>query len=146
MTTGPPAVPYDILGLAVFFAAIVFSPEVSAFVAPYVVIVVAAAIGAALRLSFRHRTSRISAIGYYLRVVGLAVVLTSFVAWGVEAWISSELAPRQTLAPIALLLGLVGDDPTFWGPLVRGVFRRAVAVFDSLRSGSAGREGGNNGE
>jgi hypothetical protein len=72
-------------------------------------------------------------------------VLTGFVAWGVEAWISPDLAPRQTLAPIALILGLVGDDPTFWGPLVKGIFRRMTAVIDSLRSGHAGREG-NNGE
>lgn len=140
MTANPP-VPYDLLGFAAFIAAFTFSPEVSTFLAPYMVIVIAGSIGGALRLSFRPRTSRISAIAYFIRIVGVVVVLTGSVAWGVEEWVSSALAPRQTLAPIALLLGVAGDDPRFWGPLFTGLFRRMLAVVDTIRHGGSKSDG-----
>ncbi|MDQ0040809.1 hypothetical protein [Variovorax boronicumulans] len=96
----------DIVGVAVFIAALLFSNEVAAVVGPYMVIVVAATLGASFKVARRDKTTRTSAILFFLRVVGMAVLFTSVLAAGLNAY-RPELSPRLTVAPIALLIGFV---------------------------------------
>ncbi|MGF6347898.1 hypothetical protein [Variovorax sp. W2I14] len=106
----------DIVGVAVFIAALLFSSEVAAVVGPYMVIVVAATLGASFKVARREKTTRTSAVLFFLRVVGMAVLFTSAAAAALNAY-RPELSPRVTVAPIALLIGFV-DWPWALGKLV----------------------------
>ncbi len=67
----------DIFGVAVLIAALLFSSEVAAMAGPYMVIVVAATLGASFKVARRERTTRSSAVLFFLRVVGMAVLFAS---------------------------------------------------------------------
>ncbi len=118
----------DVIGLFVLISTAIFSAEVSAVIGPYMAIVVAAAIGASFSLAKREKTTRVSALWFFLRVCGLAVV----VAGGLSALLAKFhpiLTERALLAPVAFIIGLVGDE---WPSVVRwglefvrdSVFRR----------------------
>ena len=118
----------DVIGLFVLISTAVFSAEAAAIIGPYMAIVVAAAIGASFSLAKREKTTRMSALWFFLRVCGLAVV----VAGGLSALLAKfhpVLTERALLAPVAFAIGLVGDD---WGSVGRwglefvrdSVFRR----------------------
>jgi hypothetical protein len=115
----------DIVGLLVFVAALVFSPDVAGVVGPYLVIVIASAVGASFAVARRDKSTRLSAVFFFSRVVGLAVLLTVGLAAMVNAY-RPDLTPRLVIAPIALLVGFVGDDwPKFLSKIV-GVFYSAL--------------------
>lgn len=118
----------DVIGLFVLISTAVFSAEAAAIIGPYMAIVVAAAIGASFSLAKREKTTRVSALWFFLRVCGLAVV----VAGGLSALLAKFhpiLTERALLAPVAFIIGLVGDE---WPSVVRwglefvrdSVFRR----------------------
>ena len=118
----------DVIGLFVLISTAVFSAEAAAIIGPYMAIVVAAAIGASFSLAKREKTTRVSALWFFLRVCGLAVV----VAGGLSALLAKfhpVLTERALLAPVAFIIGLVGDE---WGSVGRwglefvrdSVFRR----------------------
>jgi len=116
----PPVV--DIVGLFVFIAAAMFSHEVAAIVGPYMVIIIASTSGASFALARRDKTTRTAAVWYFTRVVGLAVLLTVGFAAVANAY-RPDLTPRVLVAPIALLIGFVGDDwPKLLGKVVRAIF------------------------
>jgi hypothetical protein len=99
----------DIVGLFVFIAAIFFSPDVAAVIGPYMTIIIASSVGGSFALKRRDRTSRAAAMLYFGRVVGLAILLTVGAAFVLNLYYP-QLAPRTTIAPIALLIGFIGDD------------------------------------
>lgn len=124
----------DIVGLCVFLAALVFSDEVAAVVGPYIVILAAASIGASFAVARRERTSRGAAVWFFTRVCGLAVLLTA----GLAAWASTyypDLNERLLLAPIALMVGFVGDR---WPSVLNRVLRACLGLLDLLRGGPKG--------
>ena len=105
----------DVIGLFVLISTAVFSAEAAAIIGPYMAIVVAAAIGASFSLAKREKTTRVSALWFFLRVCGLAVV----VAGGLSALLAKfhpVLTERALLAPVAFIIGLVGDE---WPSVVR---------------------------
>jgi len=110
----------DIVGLFVFIAAMIFSNEVAAVVGPYMVIVVAATLGASFKVARREKTTRTSAVLFFLRVVGMAVILTVALALVLNSY-RPDLSPRVTVAPIALLIGFI-DWPWALSKIVRGMF------------------------
>lgn len=124
----------DVVGLFVFVAAVVFSPEVAAVVGPYMAIIVTASIGASFSLARRERSSRTSAVFFFARVCGLAALLTvglSFMLAGMH----SSLSERALLAPIAFAIGLVGDD---WPSVARwagGKLSMLIDVLIKMRGG-----------
>ena len=119
----------DIVGLFVFIAAIFFSADVAAVAGPYLVIVIAAAIGGSFAVARRDKTTRASAVFFFARVVGLAVLLTVGVAASVSAY-RPDLTPRVVIAPIALLIGFIGDD---WGMLLGKITRVIYGALDLVR-------------
>ena len=74
----------DVVGLGIFLAGLVYSPEVASIVGPYLVIIVAAVVGASFALKRRDKTTRLSALWYFLRVSGLAVIDTVSLARAIE--------------------------------------------------------------
>lgn len=119
----------DIVGLCVFIAALLFSSDVAGVVGPYMVIVIASTIGASFAVARRDKSTRTSAIWFFTRVVGLAVLLTVGFAAVANAF-RPDLSPRVLLAPIAILIGFVGDD---WPKLLAKCLRVLYGALDLLR-------------
>lgn len=117
----------DIVGLFVFLAALIFSREVAGVVGPYLVIVIASSIGASFALARREKTARTSAVWFFFRQVGLAVLLTASCAAIVNAY-RPDLLPRVTVAPIALLIGFMD-----WPWALSKLQRFAIGSLDLLR-------------
>lgn len=117
----------DIVGLFVFLAALIFSREVAGVVGPYLVIMIASSIGASFALARREKTARTSAVWFFFRQVGLAVLLTGTCAALVNTY-RPDLLPRVTIAPIALLIGFAD-----WPWVLGKVQRFAVGSLDLLR-------------
>lgn len=121
----------DVVGLFVLIAATLFSSEVALVVGPYLVIVVSATIGASFAVARREKSTRSEAIFFFARVVGLAVLLTV----GAAAYINSyrpDLSPRILVAPIALLIGFIGDQ---WGALLGKIVKLMYGAIDLFRKG-----------
>ena len=119
----------DFVALCTFIAALIFSTEVAAVVGPYMVIVIAATLGASFKVARREKSTRTSAVLFFLRVVGMAVVFTSGLAAGLNVY-RPDLSPRVTVAPIALLIGFV-DWPWALGKVVGWVFTALDRVVGS---------------
>lgn len=119
----------DAIGLGVFLASVVYAPEVASVVGPYVVIIIAAAIGASFATARREKTTRLGALWYFARVVGLAMLLTVFIA-GAWASFQPSITQRFAIVPVALLIGFFGDDfPMF----ARRALDFALSMADAVR-------------
>jgi len=118
----------DIVGLFVFIAALMFSADVAQVVGPYMVIITASAIGASFSLKRRDKTTRTSAIWFFARVCGLAALLTVGISTLVAGYYAS-LSERALLAPVAFILGLIGDD---YPALALWVGRKINAWIDAV--------------
>jgi len=125
---GQPSV-LDAVGFGIFIASWVYAPSVAAVVGPYIVIVLAAVIGASFALKRREKTARLVAIWYFLRVAGLAVLITVSLAGIVSSYYSS-LTERVLITPVALMIGAIGDD---WPKLLRNIVRIFFRAIDLAR-------------
>jgi uncharacterized membrane protein YiaA len=117
----------DAVGFGIFIAGLVYAPNVAEVVGPYIVIVLASIIGASFALKRREKTTRLVALWYFLRVAGLAVLITVSLA-GIGSSYYSSLTERVLITPVALLIGAVGDD---WPKLLRAIVRiifRAIGL------------------
>lgn len=122
--------------VAIALASVLFGPALAALVGPYAVILIASTVGAAWALGRRDPSARLGAAGYFLRLNVTALLVT----WGLATLAGRWLGFDETnwmLAPIALLVGGVGDD---WPRLGRWVFERAGRVLE--RKAGGGGEGG----
>lgn len=102
-------------------ASFIFAPEVANVVGPYMVIIVGSAIGASFALGRREKSTRKAAFFFFLRIAGLAVLLTAGLA-AIAHSFRPDLNERLLLAPIAILIGWIGDG---WP----AVFRKTMKVF-----------------
>lgn len=118
----------DVVGVFVFLATLLFSAEVADVVGPYLVIITASAIGASFSLKRREKSRRTSALLFFLRVCGLAILLTVGVS-AVVAGYHPSLSERVLLAPVAFMVGLVGDD---WPAIASWVAGKISAFIDIL--------------
>lgn len=125
---GQPSVT-DAVGFGVFLAGLVYAPNVAEVVGPYVVIVSASIIGASFALKRREKTARLAALWYFLRVAGLAVLITVSLA-GIGSTYYSSLTERVLITPVALVIGAIGDD---WPKLLRAVVRFIFRTGDLAR-------------
>lgn len=119
----------DVVGFFVFIAALIFSAEVANVVGPYMVIAVAAAVGASFSVARREKTTRLSAAWFFLKIVALAMLIASGLAAAAAAY-SPGLSDRALLAPIALLVGFVGEG---WPTLLGKVVKVLVGMLDLAR-------------
>jgi uncharacterized membrane protein YiaA len=119
----------DAVGFGIFLAGLVYAPNVAAVVGPYIVIVLASVIGASFALKRREKTARLAAVWYFMRVAGLAVLITVSLA-GIGSSYYSTLTERVLITPVALLIGAVGDD---WPALLRSIVRMFFRAIDLAR-------------
>ena len=128
----------DAVGFGIFVASWVYAPSVAAVVGPYIVIVLAAVIGASFALKRREKTARLVAIWYFLRVAGLAVLITVSLASIASSYYSS-LTERALITPVALMIGAIGDD---WPKLLRAIVRFIFRAIDLARGKPDSDRGG----
>lgn len=125
----------DAIGLGIFLAGLVYSPNVAAVVGPYIVIILASVIGASFAVRRAEKTTRLAAVGYFLRVAGLAVLITvsiaAFLGNRYEGW-----TERALITPVALIVGAVGDD---WPKLLRAIVRMVFSAVDFFRPKGGGQ-------
>ena len=119
----------DIVAVCVLIASLLFSHEAAAVIGPYVVIIVASTVGASFALARRDKAGRGAAVWFFARVVGLAILLTAFLA-AVASRYYPAAPDRLLVAPIALVVGYIGDD---WGALLGKVVRLIFAAVDLVR-------------
>ncbi len=124
----------DPVAVAVAIAALMFAPEVASIVGPYFVIIVASTVGASFALARRSGTSRWSAMAFFLRVNGLAVLLT----WAVASLVSAQIPSLEKsvlFAPVAIGLGFIGDR---WPQVLTWVGERIRMVIDLMIKSKGG--------
>lgn len=126
----------DAVGFFVLITAMLFGPAAADVVGPYVLIVAASVIGASFSLARRPPSGRWGAFWFFLRVVGLAILLTVVLS----AWLASRypsLSERSLLAPVALLIGF-GDWPKLLATGVRALMSAIFKTLDGLRDRGEG--------
>lgn len=114
----------DPVNVTVAVFATLFSPALAAIIGPYAVILVASTVGAAWALGRRDPSAKLSAFYYFLRLNATAAVVTVGLASTLGAWIGHE-DPTWMLAPIALIIGGVGDD---WPKLLTWLGRLFIEI------------------
>jgi hypothetical protein len=128
MNSSPPGIP-DAIGFGVFLAGFVYAPSVAAVVGPYIMIVLASVVGASFATKRREKTTRTAALFYFLRVAGLAVLVTVSIA-SVASSYYDNLTERVLITPIALIVGAIGDD---WPKLLQKIVRVIFSAVDLVR-------------
>ena len=99
----------DVMQLFVILAASVFGPSMAAIIGPYILICFAAATGAGWSLGRREPKGKASALFYFVRIVLTAILLTVAIA-NVAAGFLPKVEADVLVAPVALIIGLIGDD------------------------------------
>lgn len=120
--SSPPQI--DLVTVAIAIAALVFSPEISAIVGPYSVIILGAVIGGGLGLSNRPPTSRFSAAQYLVLMVGLALL----VSVPFSDLLANHFGVRSNwlLGCVAVVVAWIGPDWPLIGAWLAGVIRKIV--------------------
>lgn len=85
-------------------------PALAAYIGPYAVIVIAAVAGASWALSEETAPTTRSAVLFLLRCSLTAAVLTAAITAVLERWVLAGTEARWLFAPIAFLIGWVGND------------------------------------
>lgn len=99
----------DLLVLFTALLALVFSPALSAILAPYLVIILGALLGAGWGLKRRAAGRADGMFAFTALMLGTALVFTMPAA----VWLQRYLGPgslQWLLAPVAVLIAAIGDD------------------------------------
>lgn len=125
--------------VAIALASVLFGPALAGVIGPYAVILIASTVGAAWALGRRDPSARLGAAWYFLRLNATALLVTAGLATLAGKWLGFD-ETNWMLAPIALLVGGVGDD---WPKLGRWIFERVGRVLERKAAGvNGGGEGG----
>lgn len=124
----------DPVNVSIALASVLFGPALAGVVGPYAVIMIASTVGAAWALGRRDPSARLGAAWYFLRLNATAVLVTVGLASIAGRWMGHE-DTSWMLAPIALLVGGVGDD---WPRLCRWIFMRWLRFFERRTGGDGG--------
>ena len=110
--------------VAVTIASAVLAPALAEVVGPYVIIFIASTIGASWALGRQATMSRLKALFFFLRINFTAAIVTSSIASALAKQLGYASGTGEGLwliAPIALVIGGVGDD---WPALIHWVVKR----------------------
>lgn len=110
--------------VAVTIASAVLAPALADVVGPYVIIFIASTIGASWALGRQATMSRLKALLFFLRINFTAAIVTSSIASALAKQLGYASGTGEGLwliAPIALVIGGVGDD---WPALIHWVVKR----------------------
>ncbi|PIG09931.1 hypothetical protein [Comamonas sp. 26] len=120
--------------VAIALASVLFGPALAGVIGPYAVILIASTVGAAWALGRRDPSARLGAAGYFLRLNATALLITAGLSTLAGGWLGFE-ETNWMLAPIALLVGGIGDD---WPRLARWVFERLGRILERRAGGDGG--------
>lgn len=123
----------DPVSVGIAVAGVIFGPALAGIIGPYAVIIISATVGAAWALGRRDPAARLGAAWYFLRLNATAVLVTVGLANLAARWLGVS-DHTWLLAPIALIVGGVGDD---WPRVGRWLLVRAGRLFER-RTGSGG--------
>ena len=128
--TPPDQTQLDIVTVAVVLITALAGGEVARYAGPYVVIIVAALIGAYFALQRRPELDRWRSLGFIVATTALAVVATgtaSIVAASLLGKVGVEVHAHYLLVPIAGGIAFVGPDWPEVGTWAGGLIRRWAA-------------------
>ncbi len=117
----------DPISAAVAVATALFGPDLARFIGPYAVILLSSTVGAGWALGRQPAMTTAAAIWFFSRLNIMAVMLTVPLSAGVM-WAFQMADANWTLAPIALLIGGVGND---WPAVGKWVVTRLGRVFEA---------------
>ena len=115
----------DLVILVVTILALIFSPTLAAVLAPYIVILLGALLGTGWGLKRRPVTSTASPWSFVLLMLGTALIVTMPAAVYLQRWVGDNTF-QWLLAPIALVIGAIGEDWTRIGIWAVGFIRRVA--------------------
>ena len=124
----------DPVSVAIALAGILFGPALAGIIGPYAVIVISATVGAAWALGRRDPAANISAAWYFLRLNATAAIVTVSIAKLAGIWLGMD-DHSWLLAPVALIVGGVGDD---WPSVGKWLVAMAGRVFERRAGGGGG--------
>ena len=110
--------------VAITVASAVLAPALAEVVGPYAIIFVASTIGASWALGRQASMSKLKALLFFLRINSTAAIVTVFIADFLAkqlGYASGTGGGLWLIAPIALMIGGVGDD---WPALIHWVVKR----------------------
>ena len=110
--------------VAITVASAVLAPALAEVVGPYVIIFIASTIGASWALGRQATMSRLKALLFFLRINSTSAIATVFIADFLakqRGYASGTGDGLWLIAPIALVIGGVGDD---WPALIHWVVKR----------------------
>lgn len=113
---------------------VALGPQMAQVLGPYAVIVLAATTGAAWGLAKADPMTRTQAGMYFLRLNAMAVLLTVAFEQILHAYVPSMAGTHWALAPIALLVGGIGNS---WPAIGRWVVDK-VGRFVGRKTGTEG--------
>ena len=102
-----------------------FSPAMAAVLAPYLLMLFDALVGAAWGLKRRTSSDRKGAFMFVLLMLGTALIFTMPFAVYLQKY-TGENTVQWLLAPIALLIGAVGESWPSVGAWLAGLLKRLV--------------------
>jgi hypothetical protein len=115
----------DLLVLFATLLALVFSPRLSAVLAPYAVIIVGALLGVGWGLKRRPIDSKSGKWSFVALMLGTALVFTMPAALLLERYLGAA-SYQWMLAPLAALIGAVGNDWPSVGSWLAQAFGRLI--------------------
>ncbi|MCT9812407.1 hypothetical protein N0K08_17325 [Acidovorax sp. Be4] len=124
----------DPVSVAIALAGVLFGPALAGVIGPYAVIIISCTVGAGWALGRRDPAARLSAAWYFLRLNATAVIVTVGLARLAGSWMGGD-DHAWLLAPIALIVGGVGDD---WPGVGRWLFLRWLRFFERRAGGDGG--------
>lgn len=123
----------DPVNVAIAFASIAFGPTLAGIIGPYAVIIISATVGAAWALGRRDPATRVSAAWYFLRLNATAAIVTVSLAKLAGVWLGLEDS-SWLLAPVALIIGGIGDD---WPSVGKWLVSTIGRIFERRAGGGA---------
>ncbi|MDR0458645.1 MAG: hypothetical protein LBH10_06445 [Burkholderiaceae bacterium] len=110
-------------------AAMVFSPQVSYIVWPYIVIVIAALLGAYFRLGQRGADTIGGAFAFFSVTAAVSILLTVPLCDLAHAWIFNSMELEWMFGPVSFCIGLIGER---WPLIGQWAARKLGMLVDVL--------------
>lgn len=118
-------IPINPVAAIVALLTVLLGPEVAVYLGPYVVIAAAGLTGASFSLGRRDPEAKLGATLFLVVMVGFSLLLTVAIT-RLVGMVWAPLGSDWMLAPVALVIGFIGDDWTAVFRWVGGLFGRRI--------------------
>lgn len=111
--------------------ALAMSPAAASVIGPYAAIILASTAGASWSVGRRDPSIRTSAVWFFFRINLTAFAFAAGAAVVAEQWLGPDTR-QWTVAPIALIIGAVGDN---WPKVIGKIFHVVLRAFGKKIAG-----------